>query len=169
MNALLVVLLIFLVVCVMLTVIAPSTLLAAIGLALTSIALSMLLYHMNATLAAVFELSVCAGLITVVFISAISLTRRYSPDQERAIRTLHVRRFIWGPVLMLIAGLGLWLSHMELNVPSAPYAAQAGEVRDILWNVRRADIIGQLLVLLSGAFGVVVLFKEWSRETKKWK
>ena len=48
---------------------------SAIGLAVTSAILSLLLFLMDAPLAGVFELSVCAGLITVVFISVISLTK----------------------------------------------------------------------------------------------
>jgi multisubunit Na+/H+ antiporter MnhB subunit len=34
------------------------------------------------------------------------------------------------------------------------------EAKEILWNVRHLDILGQVIVLLAGAFGVAILFKE---------
>jgi len=30
----------------------------------------------------------------------------------------------------------------------------------VLWNARRTDILGQIAVILTGAIGIVVLFKE---------
>ena len=34
------------------------------------------------------------------------------------------------------------------------------DVRDVLWNVRRLDLVGQILIILAGVFGVVILFKD---------
>ena len=65
--------LILLVVAALWTVMTRSLLRSAIGLALTSAILTLAIFRMNASLAAVFELSVCAGLIPVLFISVISL------------------------------------------------------------------------------------------------
>jgi multisubunit Na+/H+ antiporter MnhB subunit len=41
-----------------------------------------------------------------------------------------------------------------------PQAGRAQDVRNILWNLRHADVLGQIIVLLAGAFSVVVFFKE---------
>jgi len=49
---------------------------AAISLAALSAALAIIFYRLNSPYAAVIELSVCAGLITALFVAAISLTRR---------------------------------------------------------------------------------------------
>jgi len=49
---------------------------AAISLAALSVALAIIFYRLNSPYAAVIELSVCAGLITALFVAAISLTRR---------------------------------------------------------------------------------------------
>jgi len=49
---------------------------AAISLAALSAALAIMFYRLNSPYAAVIELSVCAGLITALFVSVISLTRR---------------------------------------------------------------------------------------------
>lgn len=49
---------------------------AAISLAALSAALAIIFYRLNSPYAAVIELSVCAGLITALFVAAISLTKR---------------------------------------------------------------------------------------------
>lgn len=53
-----------------------NLLFAAIALAALSAILAIVFYQLNSPYAAVFELSVCAGLITALFVSAITLTRR---------------------------------------------------------------------------------------------
>lgn len=60
------------------TVMTRSLLKAALGLALTSALVAIMLFKLDSPLAGVFELSVCAGLITAVFISAISLMRPFT-------------------------------------------------------------------------------------------
>ena len=47
---------------------------AAASLAAASVLLSIVLFQFGANIAAAFELSVCAGLITVLFVSTVSLT-----------------------------------------------------------------------------------------------
>jgi len=49
---------------------------AAISLAALSAVLAIIFYRLNSPYAAVIELSVCAGLITALFVTTISLTRR---------------------------------------------------------------------------------------------
>ena len=53
-----------------------NLLFAAISLAALSAVLAIMFYQFNSPYAAVFELSVCAGLITALFVSAIALTRK---------------------------------------------------------------------------------------------
>ena len=33
------------------------------------------------------------------------------------------------------------------------------DVREVLWNLRHLDLLGQIIILLGGAFGVVALVK----------
>jgi ethanolamine transporter EutH len=33
-----------------------------------------------------------------------------------------------------------------------------------MWNIRHIDIMGQIIILLTGVFGVVILFKERLRK-----
>ena len=131
---------------------------APLGLGLVSAVLTALLFQMDAPLAGAFELSVCAGLITVIVVSCVSLTRPASQEEERK----QVRRF--HPAMVAVGCLGalIWIGSYQLDV--APAAATAEEVRDVLWGARRLDLLGQLIVLLAGVFGVVVLFKERKTE-----
>ena len=54
---------------------------SAIGLGITSAILAILIFQLASPLTAVFELSVCAGLISAIFISVISLTQRLTPEK----------------------------------------------------------------------------------------
>jgi NADH-quinone oxidoreductase subunit J len=132
---------------------------AVLGLAATSICLTTLMFMLGAGLAAVFELSVCAGLITVVFVSSIAMTqpatKLESADRVRA----HMRRYRFLPVLLVAAGAALAFFVVGLPIELPPPIA-AVDVRKVLWESRQTDLLGQVIVLLAGVFGVVVLFKE---------
>ena len=132
---------------------------AAIGLALTSAIVALLLFQMGAGLAAVFELSVCAGLITVVFASTISMTRPLDPAAAARRRTVRKRRFHPAFVVVGLVGVALWASGYALEV-AAPAAPPGPGVREVLWSLRRIDLLGQIIVLLVGVFAVLVLFKD---------
>ena len=63
------------------------------------------------------------------------------------------------PVIFVLAGVVLYQVHipLEFNLQVAP---NENDVRNILWNMRHLDLVGQIVILLAGAFGVVALFKE---------
>lgn len=135
---------------------------AAIALAVTSAILSVIMFVLGAPLAAVFELSVCAGLITVIFISAISMTRVHSRQEQAAMQKARYKRFALLPVVLvavLAVALALVWPHVNALLPytSAPSALSA---QDIFWNKRQVDLIGQIIIILAGVFGVIVFFKE---------
>lgn len=132
---------------------------AAIGLALVSAVLALLLFHMHAPLAGVFELSVCSGLITVVFISVISLTKPLEGADALAHDRSRMKRFIFLPILAVIVGGILYALRPHIDLPLPP-AGTTTDVRQVFWNVRRLDLAGQILAILAGIFGVVILFKE---------
>ena len=146
------------------TVMTLNLLKSAIGLAVTSAILSLLLFRMDAPLAGVFELSVCTGLITVVFISVISLTKPLAAAEAKARDRSRIKRFIFLPILIVIVGAVLYALHPHIDLPLPPAALET-DVRQVLWNVRRMDLVGQILIILAGVFGVVILFKERT-ETK---
>lgn len=139
---------------------------AAIGLAATSVLVTLLLFRMGAPLAAVFELSVCAGLITVVFAATVSMTRPLDDAAAARCKTRRARRFHPAFFAVLAVGAALWASGYALEVTAAP-PPDAGGVREVLWGLRRMDLVGQILVLLVGVFGVLVLFKDEGAERKE--
>ncbi len=137
---------------------------AALGLAVTSIILTVLMFMLGSGLAAVFELSVCAGLITVVFVSTIAMTQP-SSKSELLEKTRHrMRRYWFLPVIIVAVGAVLaWLSigaTVSLPVSDAADATSGLDVKQVLWGLRQTDLVGQVIVILAGVFGVVVLFKE---------
>lgn len=68
-------LLIILSIFIILAVFVRDLLKAAICLGISSVILSVIFFNFDSPFAAVFELSICAGLITVLFASTISLIR----------------------------------------------------------------------------------------------
>ena len=136
---------------------------SAIGLALTSVILTLLLFLFGGPLAAVFELSVCAGLITVVFISAISLTKPETRGVRQERKYARLRRFAFLPGLLILAYLYLNAHGLHVTHVAPPPLPPVKDVRETLWFVRRFDLVGQILILLVGVFGVVVLFKTRDR------
>jgi len=140
-----------------------SILRAVMGLAATSVLLAILLFQMGAPLAAVFELSVCAGLITVVFVATVSMTRPLTPTEEEACARRRAVRFHPSFLVVTLVGLALWGARYALQAAPPPAEALAG-VREVLWGARRLDLVGQILVMFVGVFAVVVLFKPRARE-----
>jgi NADH-quinone oxidoreductase subunit J len=145
------------------TVLTARLLRAAVGLAFTSAVLSILMFQLASPMAAVFELSVCAGLISAIFISTISLTHRVTAE-DLAIRLKErLHRFWLLPLILLIVGVALASVHFALDV-RPPALPVENDVRIVLWKTRHLDLLGQIAILLAGAFGVVALFKEWKNE-----
>lgn len=131
---------------------------AAIALALSSALLTIIMFRMDAPLAAAFELSVCAGLISVVFISVISLTHRLPRKEYLDRRKDRINRFRYLPVILILAAIALFMAYRPFNL-SLPGRDITKDVRVVLWNLRRLDLFGQVMVLLAGVYGVLVLFK----------
>ncbi|MDD2690002.1 MAG: hypothetical protein PHT41_07640 [Candidatus Omnitrophica bacterium] len=131
---------------------------AVVGLALTSAILAVIMYRLNSPLAAVFELSVCSGLISVIFITTVSFTQRISKERLLVRRRERLAKFWLLPIILVTAGLFLM---QYLKIPDFVISAPSGsqDVREIIWNLRHLDLFGQILVLFAGIFGVVILFK----------
>ena len=71
-----------------------------------------------------FELSVCAGLIPAIFISAISLTRRLTPEGLQDRRREKRRRYGLLPVLVVVAAIALSQAHLPLDFAAAAPAGR---------------------------------------------
>ncbi len=154
-----IVLLVLLILMSLWAVMATRILYAAIGLAFTSIVLAIILFRMASPLAAVIELSVCAGLITAIFISVISLVKHYTKSEIEARSKVRWRKYIMLPILTIILGILLVVAVKPHLIPM-PQALAETDVQKVFWHLRQADMFGQILLLLAGAFGIVVLFKD---------
>jgi NADH-quinone oxidoreductase subunit J len=145
-----------------LTAMIRNVLKAVIALAVVSAVLSIIMYLLGAPLAAVFELSVCAGLVTAIFASTISLTESQSEDQQ--MRRKRLTKYIFMPIVVVVVVGILFIFQPSLDFTFAPAPASDITVQDAIWHNRSLDIAGQIIVILAGVFGVVTLFKE--RKTK---
>jgi len=162
MNMILI-LLILLVAAALWSVMTPLIIRAAISLALTSAILTIIMFKLNAPLAGVFELSVCSGLISVIFISVISLTHRLPHKEYLARRKNRIFRFWFLPALLVLVAWFLWTHPLTVILPGLP-ATTGIEVHNVMWNWRQLDLFGQVMALLAGAYGVAVLFKGSSKD-----
>lgn len=136
-------------------VLVSDLLLSALSLGAASVALTLILFAMNAPWAAVFELSVCAGLITVLFISAVSIIRK----EEQFLREDRSRFWAVLPLLGLF-GLAFWLFSEPLTKALLPGNAGAAiSVGDMLWQVRWFDVFGQLCIFVAGVLAVAAFFR----------
>ena len=154
-----IILLCILVVAALWTVLTRSLLRSAIALAFTSAVVAALMFRLDAPLAAVFELSVCTGLISVLFISTISLTYPLSQEEKLQHMQERMQRFRWLPVIVVALGIGLSLMTVKFTLPALAPQTQS-DMRLVMWDLRPLEIFGQVVILLSGAFGVIILFKE---------
>jgi NADH-quinone oxidoreductase subunit J len=151
--------------CALWAVMATDLVKSALALALTSVFLSIVIFVLGAPLAAVFELSVCAGLITVVFISAISMIKPQGNDrgEDKGLRrNLRLKKYLPLPCLLVVACILLWMNRMDIPALQTAGASQLS-LFEVMWDARRVDLAGQAIMILVGVFGVVVLFKEYMK------
>jgi NADH-quinone oxidoreductase subunit J len=133
---------------------------SAITLAVTSAASGVLMYLLGAKWAAIFEISVCSGLVTVIFISAVSLSNgdktRLAPEYQDA------KRMQYMPLVLIVAGAALMLSAAlsGFSLPDGTTAQSGISFSETLWEWRQVDIWGQMIVLITGTAAIVVFFKE---------
>ena len=161
--SLILILLIILIVTALMVVFSSKLLIGAISLALTSIMITILMFKLNSPIAAVFELSICAGLITVIFITTISFVKPSTEEELIESRKRRLKKYIYLPILVAIAGylVSVVIRPISLKLPEI---IQETNVRNVLWDLRQVDLLGQAIVLLIGVFGIVVLFKEGQKK-----
>ncbi len=140
------------------TVMTSTLLRSAILLALTSVVTAVIIYQLGCPLAAVIELSVCAGLIPVIFVSVIGLTRRVSKDEMPQRKKEQLKSFWLLPILLFIVWILMY--HMDIKTDFVVRVEDAETIRHALWVHRSIDVLGQIAVLLAGAFGVAAIIKE---------
>jgi NADH:ubiquinone oxidoreductase subunit 6 (subunit J) len=129
---------------------------SAISLAVASLLLGIIFFRMDAPYAGVFEISVVAGLITVLFILTIALTRTGEEVRESRLAN-------WVFPLFFVAFIvidALVMKGLLGKVPALASGAETGTFGDVLWKGRTFDLVGQIAVILAGVFSVLALFRK---------
>ena len=129
---------------------------SAISLAVASLLLGIVFFRMNAPYAGAFEISVVAGLITVLFILTIALTK--AGDEVRESRVVN-----WVFPLVFVAFIvidALVMKGLMGKIPALAAGAESGTFGDVLWRGRTLDLVGQIAVILAGVFAVLALFRK---------
>ena len=122
---------------------------AALWLAGSSAMLSILFYLMGAHEVAVIELSVGAGLVTVLFVFAISITGKEIPDDRR----LLPKPFAW----VLVIAAGILIGWLILPLVRTPDVSVQPTFANMLWQQRGLDVLAQVALIFAGTLGVLGL------------
>jgi uncharacterized MnhB-related membrane protein len=127
---------------------------SAIWLAGVSALLSVVFFLYGARQVAVIELSVGAGLVTVLFVFAISIA---GDDIVETRPVLPRLLFIVTSILFAIL-LGWYILPASVN----PFMATGteGVLSDVLWRQRGLDVLVQVVLIFSGVLGLLGLLAE---------
>jgi len=129
---------------------------SAIALAVASLLLGIIFFRMNAPYAGVFEISVVAGLITVLFVLTIALTK--TGEEVRESKLVNVAFPIVFVAFIVIDALVM--KGLIGKIPALAAGAETGSFGDVLWKARTYDLVGQIAVILAGVFAVLALFRK---------
>ncbi|HEY44292.1 MAG TPA: DUF4040 domain-containing protein [Anaerolineae bacterium] len=125
---------------------------STLWLAGVSALLSVFFYLMRAPLVAVIELSVGAGLVTVLFVFAISVAGEEGMDQP----SLLPKPLAWVLVSFSALILGWFLLPQTGN--SSP--ASEPSFATIFWEYRGLDVLIQVVLIFAGVLGLLGLLAE---------
>jgi uncharacterized MnhB-related membrane protein len=139
---------------------AKRLIVSALWLAGTSALVALIMYQMGAIQLAVIELSVGAGLVTVLFVFAINITG----DQALSAQSIVPRPIAWGIVLLSVFLLG-WLTLPSLPVDIPGF--QPIPLATLLWQNRALDALLQIVLIFTGILGVLGILSEEPSPHKK--
>lgn len=141
---------------------------SAIWLAGVSALLAIVFYQLGAYQIAVIELSVGAGLVTVLFVFAIGM----AGEDQINVRPLIPKALALGLVIAAILLLG-WLvfpsgpetAALQLNQPTVMGNAAAAQMTEepiqvVIWEQRGLDVLVQVVLIFSGVLGILGLLAE---------
>jgi uncharacterized MnhB-related membrane protein len=132
---------------------APRLLNSALWLAGVSAMVSLIIYLMGAHQVAVVELSVGAGLVTILFVFAISIAGEAGIENT----TVLPRPLIWGLTALYVALLTWYLLPASFVGVAAVAEAPLAEV---LWETRAVDMLVQVVLIFCGVLGLLGILGE---------
>jgi len=130
-------------------------LVAALWLAVTSALVSLLMYRLGALEVAVVELSVGAGLVTVLFVFAINI----AGDETLVPKDLVPRPLAWVIIAIGLVLLGwMILPTFQLDPYLAKMSFPSGSIedfREMVWSERGLDTLLQVVLIFAGVMSVL--------------
>lgn len=138
---------------------AKRLILSTIWLACTSALLATMLYRLGAPQVAVMELSVGAGLVTVLFVFAFSIIGEITQDPK----SLVPRPLVWGLSLAMVLLMGWFI--LPLTDSRSPIAMES--FTTVLWDQRGLDVLAQIVLIFSGVIGLLGLLSEPGLKSSK--
>jgi NADH:ubiquinone oxidoreductase subunit 6 (subunit J) len=141
------------IICAVLAIRAAHLLISALWLAGVSVLVALTLYLIGAREVAVIELSVGAGLVTVLFVFAISI----AGDDATQSRSLVPK-----PLVYLLVALALLLiALLTLLADKTPFStAPATSFVAVFWGERALDVLAQIALIFAGSLAVLGLLSE---------
>jgi NADH:ubiquinone oxidoreductase subunit 6 (subunit J) len=152
----------FLLLFALLAVLLRDILLSVLSLAAVSALLSIAFYQLNSPVAGAFELSVGAGLITVLAVLTISFVQKRK-EKRQAGAVLWVALSLAAVALIFFLFQALWPQALANVFPETAW----GDVGEVLWKVRLFDLLPQILVILAAVLGILALLRKEGENKEK--
>ncbi|MCA9958389.1 MAG: hydrogenase subunit MbhD domain-containing protein [Chloroflexota bacterium] len=132
---------------------------AALWLACVSAFVALTMYRIGAHEVAVIELSVGAGLVTILFVFGISIAGEDAMDAPAIVPKV----LIGGMALALVVTLGLLLLPVGEGSPQPEQTSFAV----MLWEQRALDVLVQVGLIFAGVLGVLGLLADEAQVAHK--
>lgn len=139
--------------CALLAILSRRMLISAIWLAATSALVAVMIYLLGAPHIAVIELSVGAGLVTVLFVFAINI----AGEDTTKLHSILPKPVAIGAIILAVF-LALFLVIRATGIVEMP--ALAATKSAILWEERYLDLLLQIALVFSGVLGVLGLLAD---------
>jgi uncharacterized MnhB-related membrane protein len=136
-------------------------LVAALWLAGASALAALLMFRLGAPEVAVIELSVGAGLVTVLFVFAINIAGEEPP--------VRLRSLVPAPIAIVVAlcAVGLGAAMALPNLRAVADVVQPDRFATVLWEHRSLDVLLQVVLLIGGVLAVLGLLAEGRAQSRK--
>jgi uncharacterized MnhB-related membrane protein len=125
---------------------------SALWLAGVSALIALTLYSLGAAQVAVIELSVGAGLVTVLFVFAINIASDEDSD-KKSVLPAWLTWALAGLAVLVLAWLALPLESLGVPVPELSFTS-------VLWEQRGLDVMVQIVLIFAAVLGLLNILSE---------
>ena len=144
----------------LLAILSRRMLISAIWLALTSAAVAVLIYLLGAPHIAVIELSVGAGLVTILFVFAINI----AGEDTTRLQAIIPKPIAIGSILVAVVLGGLLILRSGDGIKLMQIPAEQSEIQ---WQSRYIDLLIQVGLIFAGVLGVIGLLADNHKPQQK--